>query len=61
MILLNSKNGVWLFTQVDLIGGLIDYFEQKLFLKRTLKYTFLQKSWERKMGKRVLGFYSACF
>lgn len=61
MILLNSENAVWLFTQMDLTGGLIDYFEQKLFLKRTLKYTFLQKSWERKMGQRVLGFYSACF
>lgn len=28
-----------------------DYSSRELFLKRTLKHNFLQKSWERKMGK----------
>lgn len=58
---LNFKNGVLLVIQNNLIAGIIDRVKENLlssnsFLKRTLKYIFLQKTWERTMGKRVLGF-----
>lgn len=64
---LNFKNGVLLLTQMNLIAGMIDRVKENLltllssnsFLKRTLKYTFLQISWERTMAKWVLGFSSA--